>query len=369
MERITHGTFAVSFIRNGDVITAFTEIRKGSSSDGTALVQIWDSDAGSVTGATDWSSGHEEQQPWIYFHVRSANGYPVAVDSMSFAYNGTTLSFSGVNASTWTAASNDSRFAAKIIDGVWCIKIQGNLIAADVLGNKQLTYTVNYTSLGMSSSISGNVQIWLLSGQGSAVRMYLVTNYKELSLANPTATVTAYAILGTNFITLEGTSGYNIKWYHTDPEESANQISALPTASSISVTRDMIEGSDLIFAKLYYGQNPVVGAHISIKDVDDVYQVKYTPTSTTGNYVSMDHNAQYTLSLLKNLSPYSPTGGITWSSRIYNIHSEQMGSAISGSTITVTPDHCKYWELEDTNHEGPVGYADVDISTTATFND
>lgn len=369
MERIVHGTFAVSFIRNGDVITSFTEIKKGSSSDGAALVQIWDYDAGSVTAETDWSSGHESQQPWIYFRIRSANGYPVSVDNITFAYGATTILFSGVNASSWTTASNDSRFAARIIDGSWCLKIQNNLIASDVLGNRQLTYTIHYTSLGMSGTVAGNVQIWLLSGNSSAIQMYLVTNYKELSLANPTATVTAYAVLGTSFIALEGTSGYNIKWFKTDPEVAGNQISASATASNISVTRDMIDGADLIFAKLYYADNPVAVAHISIADVDDVYQVKYVPTNTTGNYVSMDHNASFDLQLLKNLSPYSPTGGITWVSRIYNIHSEQNRSAQSGSTITVTPDDCKYWELEDANHEGPVGYADVDISSTATFTD
>lgn len=40
MERITHGVFTVSFIRNGDVITVYTDVVK-SNGDGTSLVQFW----------------------------------------------------------------------------------------------------------------------------------------------------------------------------------------------------------------------------------------------------------------------------------------------------------------------------------------
>lgn len=367
---MTHGVFTVQFIRNGDSVTLYAEVKKAGDGSGMNLVQFWDSSAGAVTTDTDWSSSHESQQPIIYLRMRSANGYPITVKSVSWAYKGSTLYFPAVLPNTWTANTGPATYAGKFKikldeNGIPCLRIASNLASADSLGNPQIAYTVQYETLGQESSISGSVDVWLRLASSKAVQLMLTSDRREISGDTPPenrAVITAVAYEGGTAMDL---TDFTFKWYDADGQITGS----LPT---ITVTRDMIQGREMIRCEMYKNAsdtNYIAASAIDIWDIDDEYQVGHTPVANH-NYCTPDNDAIYDVHLLKSGNPYNPAG-LLWTWRVFNCAGVVTRQGGTGSRVTVRAADCEV-NFNDISgqpvEESTFGDATVEVTASWTIS-
>lgn len=341
----TGAAFSVRFLRNGDQVVVVRNI-KNKNGDGAALFQVVDPNSGVVS--PDWTV--ENNQPIIQLGVRSSAGYPAEITGVSWAYNGMTLIFT-LNGSTWVTATNDSRFMSRINGAYYELKIVGNLASKTEVANKQISYEVNYVCNAMTDKVQGNVDVLIQTAGSDSHILQITANMVELDETNTTALLTAIGMYGTESVTI-GSNGYAIKWYQ-DGVEMVGQ-----TASTLTVTRAMVDGGSILIAKLFLNGNAVAQDSQRINDIADEYQVKYTPTDAGSNYVGPNHNATYTLSVTCNGSPYA--GSVSYEWQVFNAIGELKYTG-SSSTVTVTPQHCLVG-----NGEGAY-YSDCDVQVIANF--
>lgn len=345
MSKTAGAAFSVRFLRNGDQVYVTRNIID-STGKGAALFQVVDPNSGSV--APDWTVA--ANQPIIQLGVRSSAGYPAEITGVTWAYAGKTLNFT-LNGATWVTASNDTRFQARINGSYYELKIIANLASKTIVANQQITYEVNYVSNAMTDKVQGSVDVLIQTAGSDSHILQITTNRVELDETNDTATLTAVGYYGTEPVTI-GSNGYTIKWYQ-DGVEIVGQ-----TASTLTVTRAMVEGGSIFIAKLFLNNNAVAQDSQRINDIADEYQIAYAPTNAGSNYVGVGHNAVYTLSVTRNGSPY--TGSVSFAWQVFNAVGEQKTSG-TGSTVTITPDHCLVGSGEGAYH------ADCDVQVTATF--
>lgn len=349
--------FSVRFLRNGDQVIVTRNIinRNGA---GAALFQVVDPNSGAVspdwdaTGKTgDAQTAVLNAQPIIQLGVRSSAGYPAEITGVNWAYDGTTLNFT-LNGSTWVTASNDSRFQARINGQYYEMKIVGNLASAQAIANKQITYEVSYISNSYTDSVRGSVDVLIQMAGSDSHILQITTDRVELDETNTQATLTAVGMYGTDNVTI-GSNGYTIKWYQDGTEISGQ------TASTLTVTRAMVEGGSVFIAKLFLNGNAVAQDSQRINDIADEYQIAYTPSNAGSNYCGIGHNAVYTLSVTKNGNAYA--GSVSYAWQVFNAIGECKKSDGVGATVTVIPDYCLVGTGEGAYH------ADADVSVTADF--
>lgn len=341
----TGAAFSVRFLRNGDQITIVRNIIT-SSGQGAALFQVVDPNSGNVT--PNWTVA--ANQPILQISARSSAGYHVEISDVRFAFDGTTLNFT-YNGSAWVAASNDSRFQSRINAGKYELKIVGNIASKTVISNKQISYEVSYVSNAMSDRVQGSVDVLIQQAGSDSHILQITTNRVELDASNTSATLTAKAMYGTEDVTI-GSNGYGIEWYQDGVKLDGQ------TASTLTVTRDMVTGGSIFIAKLKKDGNVVAQDSQRINDIADEYQIAYTPTDAGSNFVSPTHNATYTLSIERNGTPYGGSASFAW--QVYNALGVAKSSG-TGSTVTVRPADCLVGSGESAY------YADCDVQVTADF--
>lgn len=341
----TGAAFSVRFLRNGDQITIVRNIIT-SSGQGGALFQVVDPTSGTIK--PDWTVA--DNQPIIQIGARSAAGYQVKITDVRFAFDGTTLNFT-YNGSSWVTASNDTRFQSKINGGKYELKIVGNIASEDVKSNMQISYEVDYVSNAMSDRVQGSVDVLIQQAGSDSHIVQITTNHVELDTSNISATLTAKAMYGTEDVTI-GSNDYGIEWYQ-DGAKLEGQ-----TASTLTVTRDMVTGGSIFIAKLKKDGNVVAQDSQRINDIADEYQIAYTPTDAGSNFVSPTHNATYTLSIEKNGTHYDGSVSFEW--QVYNALGVKKTKGTT-STVTVTSDDCLVGSGEGAY------YSDCDVQVTADF--
>ena len=344
--------FTVRFLRNGDTITVNRYIVKTDGS-GAALFQMVDVTSGAV--APDWSKA--ENQPIIRLTLRSAAGYPISLSSCTWAYNGQNLSFV-YNGTDWVneGGSYAGVFQARInSDGCPELKITNNLASASAISNRQINYAVDYVSAAHHETIEGSVDVLIQQAGANSHMLQIVTPNHVLSGESTDSTystiLSIVAYYGTSKVTI-GSGGYTTKWYK-DGTEDSNFIANSDGKTSLTVTRDDIDGGSIFVCKLILNGNAVAQDQQRINDISDEYQIVATPSSTSSNFVSLDGNAVYTLSCTKNGKEITPKK-YTW--RIFNLWG-MVTKTGEGSTITITADDCKG------NNDSE--YSDVDVSVSA----
>ena len=344
--------FTVRFLRNGDTITVQRYIVKTDGS-GAALFQMVDTTSGAV--APDWSK--VENQPIIRLTLHSAAGYPISLSSCSWAYNGQNLSFV-YNGTNWVneGGSYAGVFQARInSDGCPELKITNNLASASAISNRQINYAVDYVSAAHHETIEGSVDVLIQQSGANSHMIQIVTPNHVLSGESTDATYQTVlgieAYYGTSRVTI-GSGGYTTKWYK-DGTEDSNYIANSDGKTSLTVTRDDIDGGSIFVCKLILNGNAVAQDQQRINDISDEYQIVAKPSSTSSNFVSLDGNAVYTLSCTKNGKEITPKK-YTW--RIFNLWG-MVTKTGEGSTITITADDCKG------NNDSE--YSDVDVSVSA----
>lgn len=353
----TGAAFSVRFLRNGDQVTVVRNI-VNRNGEGNALFQVIDPTSGTVKPG--WSaeglSGSAldavlDAQPIVQIGVRSSAGYPAEITSVTWAYDGTNLNFT-YNGDAWVAATNDSRFQARINGGKYELKVVANLASKDVVANRQISYEVSYTSNAMTDKVQGDVDVLIQAAGSDGHILQITTDRVEIDANSPTAKLTAVGMYGTNAVTI-GSGGYTIKWYQ-DNEEISGQ-----TSNVLTVTRDMVSGGSIFVAKLFKDGAAVAQDAQRINDTADEYQIKATPTNAGSNYCGINHDAVYTLSLLRN--NVEVTGSVSFAWQVYNAIGELKNSDGSGATVTITADYCSVG-----NGQGAY-YADCDVQVTADF--
>ena len=344
--------FTVRFLRNGDTITVNRYIVKTDGS-GAALFQMVDVTSGAV--APDWSKA--ENQPIIRLTLRSAAGYPISLSSCTWAYNGQNLSFV-YNGTDWVneGGSYAGVFQARInSDGCPELKITNNLASASAISNRQINYAVDYVSAAHHETIEGSVDVLIQQAGANSHMLQIVTPNHVLSGESTDSTystiLSIVAYYGTSKVTI-GSGGYTTKWYK-DGTEDSNFIANSDGKTSLTVTRDDIDGGSIFVCKLILNGNAVAQDQQRINDISDEYQIVVKPSSTSSNFVSLDGNAVYTLSCTKNGKEITPNK-YTW--RIFNLWG-MVTKTGEGSTITITADDCKG------NNDSE--YSDVDVSVSA----
>ncbi|MBR1526840.1 MAG: hypothetical protein IJ640_09320 [Prevotella sp.] len=340
----TGAAFSVRFLRNGDQITIVRNIIK-QNGDGAALFQVVDPNSGAVS--PNWGTGHEADQPIIQIGARSSAGYPVEITDVFWAFDGTTLNFT-YNGSTWVTAANDSRFKARINGDKYELRVAGNIASSSVVSNKQISYEVHYVSNAMTDTTRGDVDVLIQQSGTDSHILQITTDRVELDEQHPNATLTAVAQYGVANVAI-GSNGYSISWYQD------NVLLTGQNGATLAVTRAMVSGGSIFVAKLIHDGNVVAQDGQRINDIADEYQIAYEPTNAGSNYVGLNHNATYTLSMTRNKVAY--TGAVSYSWQIFDALGNTK-TAGTGSTVTVTPSDCL---LSNGN------YADVDVQVTADF--
>lgn len=344
--------FTVRFLRNGDTITVKRVIVKTDGS-GAALFQMVDVTSGAV--APDWSKA--ENQPIIRLTLHSAAGYPISLSSCTWAYNGQNLSFV-YNGTNWVneGGSYAGVFQARInSDGCPELKITNNLASASAISNRQINYAVDYVSAAHHETIEGSVDVLIQQAGANSHMIQIVTPDHVLSGESTDSTystiLSIVAYYGTSKVTI-GSGGYTTKWYK-DGTEDSNYIANSDGKTSLTVTRDDIDGGSIFVCKLILNGNAVAQDQQRVNDISDEYQIVVKPSSTSSNFVSLDGNAVYTLSCTKN-GKECAVKKYTW--RIFNLWG-MVTKTGEGSTITITADDCKG------NNDSE--YSDVDVSVSA----
>ena len=359
----TGAAFSVRFLRNGDQVVIVRNIVNRHSS-GLALFQVIDPTAGTVApnwDATGLPEGAEKEavldaQPIIQLGVRSSYGYTAEITDVVWRYDGVKLVFT-LNGEEWVTATNDAKFQARIKDKNYQLKIVGNLASAEKVGNKQISYDVNYACNGMNDTVQGSVDVLIQAAGSNSHLLQITATSVELDAKNTTAELTAVGMYGTEPVTI-GANGYTIKWYQDGVELNGK------TDAKLVVNRDMVTGGSLFIAKLFLKDSAVAQDSQRISDIADEYQIQAVPTNAGENWLGIGHNASYNLSVRKNKDLYA--GNVTYTWDVYNAMGVkkpdgQKEPTGTGSLVTVLSDYAKVGTGADAY------FADCDVQVTAEF--
>ena len=357
----TGAAFSVRFLRNGDQVVIVRNIinHKGS---GLALFQVVNPDTGVVTPNWDATGKEGEElnaaldaQPIIQLGVRSAYQYPAKIKSVTWSYNNHALKFA-LNGAEWVTAAADpdnldaQKFQARIDGENYQLKIVGNLASKKNVANRQITYDVNYACNGMNDTVKGSVDVLIQAAGSNSHMLQISATSVELDDKTPATTLTAVGMYGTEFVTI-GSSGYTIKWYQDGVELNGQ------TADTLDVNRDDVTGGSLFIAKLFLNGSAVAQDSQRINDIADEYQIMAMPTVAGANWLGVNHNATYNLSILKNGKDYAG-GSVEYTWNVYNAMGEPQHTG-TGSLVTVLTDYAKVGTGADAY------YADCDVQVTA----
>lgn len=324
---------------------------------GASLFQAIDPSSGTLS--IDWTVA--KNQPIIKVKAASAKGYIVTIDSVLWAYDGNNLSFGTATDSDGWNTSTDGRFKKKSSGGYEMLKIVKNLASTsgDVVSNKQITYTVSYTSNALVDSITQSVDVQIQQAGTDSHSVYITTSKVELDKDNASTVLTAECIFGVAAVTI-GQNGYTMKWFQDGVEIAGKTGQSLTVYRNSSDGSPYVDGGSIFTAKLYKSGTLVAQDGQRINDTSDEYQINSQVASGGNDFVDESHNATYKLTLLRNGSVQSVSSS-SFSWQLYNALGVQTGSG-TGDTVTISASHAKC-----TNSSGSIYYSDIDVSMSVTI--
>lgn len=363
----TGAAFSVRFLRNGDQVVIVRNIVNRKDS-GLALFQVVDPKTGVVTpnwDATD-KTGEElnailDAQPIIRLGVRSAYKYPAEIKSVTWYYN-KALKFN-LRGAEWVTAEADAenldaqKFQARINGENYELKVIGNLASQKNVANRQITYDVNYACNGMTDTVKGSVDVLIQAAGSNSHMLQISATNVELDDKTPSSTLTAVGMYGAEYVKIGQGGDYTIKWYQDGVERNGT------TADTLVVDRDMVTGGSLFIAKLFLKESAVAQDSQRINDIADEYQIVARPTEAGANWLGVNHNATYNLSILKNGKDYAGDN-VTYKWDVYDAMGNkkplnQKEPTGTGRLVTVLYDYAAVGTGADAY------YADCDVQVTA----
>lgn len=347
----TGAAFTVRFLRNGDFITIVQEVLKADGS-GAALFQAIDPNSKVVS--PDWSSDNSDSiRPIVSLYAMTASGMPVSIKSVQWAFDDSTLFFN-LNGSEWVNETSGKKFAARINGNRYELKVTGNIASETNVSNRRIDYEVTYISGAHTESVQGGTDVLIQQAGSNSHVLQITTNRAVLEGEGDTAKATLgiMAYYGTQQVAV-GTNGYTVKWYKD------NGSTVISTSSTLTVTRDDINGGSVYVCKLLLNGSVVAQDQQRINDISDNYQVVATPTSAATTYCGVSNNAVYSLKLVKNGNIGAPLAVKEWSWKVFDAQGNVKKSDGSGATVTILPQYCKIGDSDE--------YSDVDVLVTCTF--
>lgn len=316
------GCIPVRRVRNNDSLSISIESTQ-------PLFQGVDANNDNATPFPNWETD-DAARPILTPVVKSAKGNIVSLSNHQWKYGDTPLVFSGSTSGTFQL-TGDGKFG---MDANGRLKIFKNLASSSSTSTDTLTYSGTAT-IGDSSTqdVSGFVTI-LIQPMGNNPYMGWITANRSILTDAPnenTATLSARLWLSTTELT-----DFSVKW-----KNSAGEV--LGSDKTLTVTRDMVNGSTLITCEFYHkdAQNACFRAGKVMTDNADEYVIVGEVSNLIGD------NAATITGRIKNTRTnaiVTPTN-VAWNAKAYKDNNELI-KQVSFNVITISKSESDYGGTE-----------------------
>ena len=316
------GCIPVRRVRNNDSLSISIESTQ-------PLFQGVDANNDNATPFPNWETD-DAARPILTPVVKSAKGNIVSLSNHQWKYGDTLLVFSGSTSGTFQL-TGDGKFG---MDANGRLKIFKNLASSSSTSSDTLTYSGTAT-IGDSSTqdVSGFVNI-LIQPMGNNPYMGWITANRSILTDAPnenTATLSARLWLSTTELT-----DFSVRW-----KNSAGEV--LGSDKTLTVTRDMVNGSTLITCEFYhkYAHNACFRAGKVMTDNADEYVIVGEVSNLIGD------NAATITGRIKNTRTnaiVTPTN-VAWNAKAYKDNNELI-KQVSSNVITISKSESDYGGTE-----------------------
>ena len=316
------GCIPVRRVRNNDSLSISIESTQ-------PLFQGVDANNDNATPFPNWETD-DAARPILTPVVKSAKGNIVSLSNHQWKYGDTLLVFSGSTSGTFQL-TGDGKFG---MDANGRLKIFKNLASSSSTSSDTLTYN-GTAKIGDSSTqdVSGFVTI-LIQPMGNNSYMGWITANRSIltDVQNEnTATLSARLWLSTTELT-----DFSVKW-----KNSAGEV--LGSDKTLTVTRDMVNGSTLITCEFYHkdAQNACFRAGKVMTDNADEYVIVGEVSNLIGD------NAATITGRIKNTRTnaiVTPTN-VAWNAKAYKDNNELI-KQVSYNVITISKSESDYGGTE-----------------------
>ena len=316
------GCIPVRRVRNNDSLSISIESTQ-------PLFQGVDANNDNATPFPNWETD-DAARPILTPVVKSAKGNIVSLSNHQWKYGDTLLVFSGSTSGTFQL-TGDGKFG---MDANGRLKIFKNLASSSSTSSDTLTYS-GTAKIGDSSTqdVSGFVTI-LIQPMGNNSYMGWITANRSIltDVQNEnTATLSARLWLSTTELT-----DFSVKW-----KNSAGEV--LGSDKTLTVTRDMVNGSTLITCEFYHkdAQNACFRAGKVMTDNADEYVIVGEVSNLIGD------NAATITGRIKNTRTnaiVTPTN-VAWNAKAYKDNNELI-KQVSSNVITISKSESDYGGTE-----------------------
>lgn len=316
------GCIPVRRVRNNDSLSISIESTQ-------PLFQGVDANDENATPFPNWETD-DASRPILTPVVKSAKGNIVSLSDHHWKYGDTLLVFNGSTSSTFQLTS-DGKFG---MDANGRLKIFKNLASSSSTSSDTLTYT-GTAKIGDSSTqdVSGFVTI-LIQPMGNNSYMGWITANRSILTDAPnenTATLSARLWLSTTELT-----DFSVKW-----KNSAGEV--LGSDKTLTVTRDMVNGSTLITCEFYHkdAQNACFRAGKVMTDNADEYVIVGEVSNLIGD------KAATITGRIKNTRTNAivTPDNVSWNAKAYKDNNELI-KEVNSNVITITKSESDYGGTE-----------------------
>ena len=316
------GCIPVRRVRNNDSLSISIESTQ-------PLFQGVDANNNNATPFPNWETD-DAARPILTPVVKSAKGNIVSLSNHNWKYGDTLLVFSGSTSGTFQL-TGDGKFG---MDANGRLKIFKNLASSSSTSSDTLTYN-GTAKIGDSSTqnVSGFVTI-LIQPMGNNSYMGWITANRSIltDVQNEnTATLSARLWLSTTELT-----DFSVKW-----KNSAGEV--LGSDKTLTVTRDMVNGSTLITCEFYHkdAQNACFRAGKVMTDNADEYVIVGEVSNLIG-----DKDATIT-GCIKNTRTNTivTQANVSWNAKAYKDNNELI-KEVSSNVITIAKSESDYGGTE-----------------------
>lgn len=317
------GCIPVRRVRNNDSLSISIESTQ-------PLFQGVDTNNDTATPFPNWETD-DAARPILTPNIKSAKGNIVSLSNHQWKYGDTPLVFIPGSTSGSFQLTGDGKFG---MDANGRLKIFKNLASSSSTSSDTLTYSGTATIGGSSTQdVSGFVTI-LIQPMGNNSYMGWITANRSIltDVQNEnTATLSARLWLSTTELT-----DFSVKW-----KNSAGEV--LGSDKTLTVTRDMVNGSTLITCEFYHkdAQNACFSAGKVMTDNADEYVIVGEVSNLIGD------KAATITGRIKNTrtnSIVTPTG-VKWNAKAYKDNNELIKS-VDSNVITIASSESDYGGTE-----------------------
>lgn len=316
------GCIPVRRVRNNDSLSISIESTQ-------PLFQGVDANNNNATPFPNWETD-DAARPILTPVVKSAKGNIVSLSNHHWKYGDTLLVFSGSTSGTFQL-TGDGKFG---MDANGRLKIFKNLASSSSTSSDILTYN-GTAKIGDSSTqnVSGFVTI-LIQPMGNNSYMGWITANRSILTDAPnenTATLSARLWLSTTELT-----DFSVKW-----KNSAGKV--LGSDKTLTVTRDMVNGSTLITCEFYHkdAQNACFRAGKVMTDNADEYVIVGEVSNLIGD------KAATITGRIKNTRTNAivTPANVSWNAKAYKDNNELI-KEVSSNVITIAKSESDYGGTE-----------------------